>query len=104
MANLKMFAVRDKKVGIFMKPFFDVHTGQALRSWEEACSAKESPFNKFPLDFSFFQLGEFDDLTGSLNILESPLELSSAAEVLGRRDAQLSFPGPDARNSSVKSQ
>lgn len=91
MAILKMFAVRDKKVGIFLKPLFDIHTGQALRSWEEACRQSESPFAKFPDDFSFFQLGEFDDLSGSMRVLESPLELSSAIEVVRRKDPQLNL-------------
>lgn len=80
MAILKMFAVRDKKVGIYLRPVFEVHTGSALRSWQEACNQAESPFHKFPEDFSFCQIGEFDDLNGTFKALEMPLELSNAME------------------------
>lgn len=81
MAVQKVFSVKDHKVGIFMRPFFELHVGSALRSWEDACRQSDAPFNKYPNDFSLFQIGEFDDLTGELRMMD-PVQLSSAREFI----------------------
>jgi len=89
MAKLKIFTVKDHKVGIFMRPFFELHVGSALRSWEEACRSSESPFNKFPNDFSLFLVGEFDDLTGELRQLDSPEHMSAARDHVEPRQTEM---------------
>lgn len=89
MAISKMFSVKDHKVGIYMRPFFELHMGSALRSWEDACASPESPFHKYPNDFSLFLLGEFDDLTGKARHLEEPELVASARDVIGSKQSQL---------------
>lgn len=61
---LKVFSIYDGKIGAFMRPFFDSYTGNALRSFEEACKEPSSPFAKFPQDFVMYEIGTFDDSKG----------------------------------------
>lgn len=79
MSKIKVLAVKDHKVGIFMKPVFDLHLGSAIRSFEDACSV-EGNFARHPNDYSLFELGEFDQLTGIFTQLDVPNLLISARQ------------------------
>lgn len=77
----RVFSVYDGKVGIFMKPFLDPHLGNALRSWEEACTAPESPFHKYPSDFVLYEIGNFDDETGEIFCHDPKQQVATALEM-----------------------
>lgn len=91
MAVLKVFSVRDEKIGIYMKPFMDAHLGNALRSWTEACNEPQSPFCKYPTDFTLYEVGTFDDLEGRLIPLTVPHKISTASEVIREPAEKLPF-------------
>lgn len=62
MAKHKIFTIFDEKVKSYSPPFYSVHKGQALRSWEELVNdGGKSTISKYPKDFSLYELGEFDD-------------------------------------------
>lgn len=77
---LKVFAVFDGKIGAFMRPFFDAHTGSALRSFEEACKEPSSPFAKFSSDFVLYEIGAFDDEKGILTHHNPLIQQATALE------------------------
>lgn len=79
--KLRMFSVYDGKVGIFMKPFYEAHLGNALRSWEEACNAQESPFRKYPSDFVLYEIAVFDDETGQIFCHDPKQQVATALEM-----------------------
>lgn len=78
--KLQIFTVYDSKVEAYMQPFFARSIGEALRNWETACNDGESMMAKHPSDYSLFQIGEFDDTNGSINILEAKKALGTAVE------------------------
>lgn len=80
----KAFAVRDSKLGVFRPPFWTPHTGQALRSLQEAVNDHNTEVAKYPDDFQLFEVGEFDDETGLLYPHESPRQIATAAEYVKR--------------------
>lgn len=79
---MKVFAVKDHKVGIFMKPVFDHHAGSAIRGFEDVVRSGDSPFSRHPNDFTLFELGSFDENNGVFKCLEHPIELLSARQVV----------------------
>lgn len=69
---MELFALKDVKAGTFGNPLSFVNRGVALRSLGEAASSPESALNKFPHDFQLFALGEFDQFSGKLTLLDTP--------------------------------
>lgn len=88
----RVFSVLDAKTGVFMRPFFDQHLQQALRSWKEACNQAESPFCKYPTDFVLYEVGSFNDEQGLLVPLSVPVLISTALEQIERSPVQDSLP------------
>lgn len=77
---LKVFSVYDGKVRAFMRPFMDQHTGNALRSFEEACKEPTSPFSKFASDFVLYEIGVFDDEQGRLIPHATNVQMAAAID------------------------
>jgi len=65
--KLKAFAIRDTKAEAFTRPpIFVLATGVAIRSFQEAVNNKDNEIGQYPADFTLFEIGEFDQITGTL--------------------------------------
>lgn len=80
--KLQVFSVFDSKTAAFSQPYLFQTKGQALRSFSDSVQDPNSSFHKHPGDYTFFQLGEWDDEDGTLTPLESKLNLGTALEFL----------------------
>lgn len=81
MATLLVMSVFDSKVGAYAAPFLARTKGEAIRSFEVACSDDALPFKRHPADYRMFQLGVFDDNSGLLMPMEHPEPIIGADEV-----------------------
>lgn len=77
---MKIYCVHDVKAEAFMNPVYYRTKGEALRAFETTCKDSSSQFNKFPSDFTMYELGEFNEFNGSFNIHEKPLHMANASE------------------------
>jgi hypothetical protein len=78
--ELKVFSVYDSKAGFYGNPIY-LHTkGEALRTWEDAANDPQSQIGKYPADFTLFEIGEFDNVTGEVAMYESKTSLGTAIE------------------------
>lgn len=75
---MKIFTVYDFKVRHFLPPQFYRNAGEALRAFQLSCENQESQFNKFPKDFTLYEIGEWNDETGEILMLDKHKPLSSA--------------------------
>lgn len=75
-----IFAVRDNAAEAYMQLWTAPTKGAALRSFSDATNDGQSPICKHPQDHVLFQLGEYDDNTGVITPLPSPLSLGVALE------------------------
>lgn len=78
--KLKVFAIYDTKVGAYMQPFHMQTAGQALRAWEDSCQDQSTQFAKHPSDFQLFEIGTYDESTGTYENLESRLSYGTALQ------------------------
>lgn len=76
----KIFAVYDNKAEAFMQPFFAETVGLALRAFQQNTENPDSVLYKYPNDFVLYEIGTFDDITGSLNNYEQNKNLGMAIE------------------------
>lgn len=64
---MKIFSIYDEKADAYNQPFFSPTVATAIRSCEEAIADSQSPFHAHASDYSLFELGEFDQLTGEID-------------------------------------
>lgn len=77
---IKIFAIRDAKALAFGQPFFSQTKGTAIRSFQETVNDPNSPFHKYPDDYSLFEIGIFDDEKGTIEALDIPQVIGNALE------------------------
>ena len=61
-----IYAVYDSKAETYTPPFFQHHEAMALRTFTDCCNDKGHTFGMHPGDYTIFNLGQYDDLTGSI--------------------------------------
>lgn len=85
----RVFAVYDSKVEAYMQPFYARTTGEALRSWEQACNDGNSPMSQHPSDFTLLEIGEYNEKTGQLTGHISLKSVANALEVKRKPTEQM---------------
>jgi len=80
--RLQVLSVYDSKMEAYLPPIFTRSKGEALRSFEQACSEQNGNFAKHSADFTLFFLGEFDDQTAIFEMQIAPIPLAHAHEVV----------------------
>ena len=78
---LRIYAVYDVKAKAYAQPFFMKETGQAIRGFKQVVNDPQTEIYKNPEDFSLFQLGEYDEETGGISPLTSPVSLAHALQM-----------------------
>lgn len=78
--NTVTVTVYDTKAKAYLPPQQYRTTLEAMRSFETTCKNPETQFNKYPEDFTLYEIGSFDDQTGELSLLDSKNHLANASE------------------------
>lgn len=74
-------SVFDSAAGCYSPPSFMQSRGVALRSFMDVVSKSDTPFNSHPEHYSLFFLGEFDQVTASFSLVDTPECIAKAWEV-----------------------
>ena len=80
----KVFAVYDSKAGIYKRPFMALTTAHGIRLFEDACCTADTEVARHPGDFTLFEIGEFDDNTGTYTMRSAHLNLGKAIEFVNK--------------------
>lgn len=80
--KLSMFTVYDSKAEFYSKPFYARTTGEALRSFQEAANDRAILVGQYPADYTLFCIGEFDENTGEINLLDAFQSLGRGIDYL----------------------
>lgn len=78
-------SVRDRAANTFGTPFFSVHIGSALRSFNDAINNTSDPSNVMshhPEDFDLFHLGFFNDADATVEWHSHPVQLAVGKDVV----------------------
>jgi len=76
-----IFCVHDSKADVWGRPFTVQSLGLAKRGFTEAANDATTEICKYAEDFSLWQLGSFDEQTGSLEKLPVPVCVELAVNV-----------------------
>ena len=80
MGTLKIFAIRDSKAEAYLNPIFMPKTAQAIRAFQTCTNDENHDFNKYANDYTLFEIGEYDEETGTIKMHESKINLGLASE------------------------
>lgn len=81
--SVKMvFSVYDSKAQAFLVPIFCVTRGVALRLFQAAVLDVEHDFHKFCGDYTLFELGEFDEMSGKFANHATPESVALAVTIM----------------------
>lgn len=80
---MKIFSVLDAKSEAYLNPFYARTTAEALRMFADASNDTKHDFYRFASDFTLVELGDFDQLTGRITVLDVPKSLGLASEYKG---------------------
>jgi hypothetical protein len=80
--RVKVFSVYDSKAEAYLRPMFLQTKGLALRSFIEAVNDPKQDIHRYAADFTLFELGEWDDETGTMEMLPHRRNLGCALEFL----------------------
>lgn len=78
----KIYSVKDAKAEVFNTPFYQSTHGEAERSFTRLVQDEKSIISQFPDDYDLYCLGEFDDRTGLIATLDTPLHVAKANNML----------------------
>lgn len=67
------FSIHDSKAAAFIQPFFCPTVAVGIRSYQQAANDPDTMFARFPGDYTLFEIGTFDQETGTLEQLEHPI-------------------------------
>lgn len=83
---MKLFvtSVFDTKGGFYSKPFYSRSKGEAIREFIKVVNHSDSPFKGYEEDYVLFELGLFDDVSGSFDLLSASVSLGKACEFLSK--------------------
>ena len=80
----KVYSVFDSKVKVFDPPFLMRNAAEALRSFSLAVNHhtnKDGKIATFPADYTLFEIGEWNDLSGSISMYEAKTSLATGLDV-----------------------
>ncbi len=81
--SVKMvFSVFDSKAEAFLLPIHCVTRGVALRVFQAAVLDSQHEFHRFAGDYTLFELGEFDEMTGKFTNLATPVSVALALTLI----------------------
>lgn len=78
--KIKIFTIQDIKAEVWKTPVFFKTTGVALRAIADLANDNTTDVGKYPRDYCFWEIGEYDDETGEIVVLQAPKSLGLASE------------------------
>jgi len=88
---MKVFSIRDSKADAHVEWLFSKTTETATRAFRRACNEPGSQYNRFPEDFCLFELGQADEVSGTITPLKQPLSLGLGVQFIDKPEPPVSI-------------
>ncbi|AXH72221.1 MAG: nonstructural protein [Microviridae sp.] len=77
---MKIYSVYDSKAEAYIQPIFSTNKATAIRSFAQAANDENTEFNRHAADYTLFEIGTWDEITGLITPDETKTPLGSALE------------------------
>lgn len=78
--KLKIFLIFDVKAEAYLPPFFMNATGLAIRTFADMACDKNHQVGQHPEDYTLFEVGEYSQIDGSIEMYDAKRPLGTALE------------------------
>ncbi len=75
---MKVFSVYDEKAEAYLIPIFQLTTAVAVRAFAHAANSENHDFSRFAGDYTLFEIGVWDDKSGTIEFLAAHTNLGNA--------------------------
>lgn len=75
---LQIYSLQDQRANIFHPPFFVRSHGEAERTIQQVVNDPKTQVAQYPEDFNLYHIGEYDDGTGKITVLDTPKHMLKA--------------------------
>ena len=82
---MKIFTIFDSKVESYSVPFFQPHVGHAIRQFTDLVNDPKTSVGKYPEDYTLFEIGEYDEVTGKITQYDANKSLGCAVEFVKKQ-------------------
>lgn len=79
---MKIVIIRDIKANAYHNPQFVASLGGMIRAFADEIAKtdeKENPLAKHPEDYELYHFGEWDELAGTFQLLEKPVQIAAGS-------------------------
>ena len=80
--KLKVFSVKDSKANAHITPFFLPTTEMAIRVFSDCAKDTSHDFGKHPEDYTLFEQGSFDVMSGTFQLLDTANPIGKAVDFI----------------------
>lgn len=77
---MKTYVVYDSAAEAYGVPFFIRSKGEAVRGFAQAVKDPQTQINKHPADYTLFEIGEYDEISGEIKPYNAKINLGCAIE------------------------
>ncbi|MEO5368179.1 MAG: hypothetical protein H7831_17870 [Magnetococcus sp. WYHC-3] len=77
----KMYTIYDSAAQAYNKPVYFINRGAAIRAFADEASDPKSNICRHANDYTLFEIGEFDELTGEVRPYETKIPCGMASEL-----------------------
>jgi len=77
---LKVFSVYDSKAEAYLQPFFCVNRAVGIRNFSAAAGDPSSGFCRHAADYTLFEIGDFNPVSGVIDCYDSFVSLGTALQ------------------------
>lgn len=88
----KVYSVYDSKAQTYSNPMISLAKGSMTRDFKTLANDKNHPIGKYPEDYTLFEIGEWDEFDGFINMYQAKISLGMAIEYVEQEDKTLPSP------------
>jgi hypothetical protein len=77
----KLYTLYDCKSETYAAPILHRARGEALRAFSDGINSPGHTLNKYPEDFTLFEIGEWDDQTGEIKLYDARVTVANAIDL-----------------------
>lgn len=79
---INMYVTFDAKAKLYSRPFYTQTRGMAIRTFADIANDKDHPIGRHPEDYTLYEIGTFDDVSGKIEHFKEYESLGLASAYL----------------------
>lgn len=84
----KIFAMYDKKVSIYRWLHPADNIPDAIRNLQKIVTSQQGQITDYPEDYDLYHLGDFDEVTGKITVVNPPQYIISAINLIKEKESK----------------